>query len=86
MVLGRILVGWLSGARTKVWEDGQSPVSGEWCSLASPAILLEDQVHQLSPLVAATVGLPRKKKSLGDAGSDLRLIPRNKDRRASMKG
>ena len=64
MVLGRILVGWLSGARIKVWEDGQSPVSGKWCSLDSPAILLVDQVHQLSPLVAATVGLHRKRNLL----------------------
>ena len=64
MVLGRILVGWLSGVRTKVWEDRQSPVSGKWRSLASPAILLVDQVHQLFPLLAATVGLPRKRSLL----------------------
>ena len=52
-------------------RDRQSPVSGNWRSLASPAILLVDQVHQLFQLLAATVGLPRKRSLVGDASSDL---------------
>ena len=39
-------------SKAKVWEVEQSPVSGKWSPLASLAILLEVQVHQMFPLTA----------------------------------